>query len=147
MQARKAEAMRKGMTKQAILKSDSHAYGSESFLWPTRLACWRHQQLPKLAPSRFKPTMKVCEHNRAVHSSCATLKQHSATWTVYLNSNLRLKKLCSTLANSWDANLWSFAKPLRETLFLSREWVKDLIFRYVLPKLGTQPNLLNFNLG
>jgi len=38
MQARTAEARRKGKTKKATLKSDFHAYGNENPLWPKRLA-------------------------------------------------------------------------------------------------------------
>jgi len=35
---RLAEARRKGKTKKATLKSDFHAHGNDSSLWPKRLA-------------------------------------------------------------------------------------------------------------
>jgi len=67
MQARTVEARRKEKTKQATLASDFDAYGSGSSLWPNRLARWH--QLPKSAPSGFKPTLKVFELNWAAHAS------------------------------------------------------------------------------
>jgi len=60
MQASIAEARRKGKTKQATLKSDFHAHGSESSFWPNRLVRWRHQQLPKLVTSRFLSSHTKC---------------------------------------------------------------------------------------
>jgi len=74
------EARRKARTKKVALKSDFHAHGSVISLWPKRLTQWHHQQLLKLAPSRFlvqgKSALKVCEHNRAARASMAHDKGH-----------------------------------------------------------------------
>jgi len=56
-------------------KSDFHENGSDSSLWPKRLARWQHQQLPKLAPSKFLGSSRwfKTEYNWAEHASMACM--------------------------------------------------------------------------
>ena len=62
MQARTAEARRKGKTKQATFENDFQAYGTSALTSLTAFSS-------AIEVSGFKPPLKVCEHNRAAHTS------------------------------------------------------------------------------
>ena len=71
-----------------VWKSDSghlcHAYGSERCLWPKRLARWWHQQLSKLAPSRFQGS---CPHWKCAN----TTGLHTLQWRPMRDTSKRPK--------------------------------------------------------
>jgi len=67
----KVDQSKKGKTKQATLISYFHADGSESSLWPMRLArsYFYDVTIHPSRGSRINPTLKVCEHNRVAYAS------------------------------------------------------------------------------
>jgi len=98
MQARTAEARRKGKTKQATLESNFRAYGRGSPLWPKHMVRWRHQ-LPKLATSRFPGSRP---HWRCAYTTGPHMLHHKI-WKLLkkVNKNQHHEKCNHCNQNKW----------------------------------------------